>query len=191
MKHALHRHLLLLTSLLLLLSCTQTELPPPDTAVSETETAPAVTDTIPVPNTMPRTDGSTSTLPLDIAVHAAVLGISTDGEHSTSVSVLDGHANPYYFAYFFDVKTGAPLHPDALFTDGWRGDCTVTDTQGNAVNADVLFADGTDLSVLAIADYITAPGHTGTNADNNIPVTLTVCVDGTQYTVTVPRMWIL
>ncbi len=119
------------------------------------------------------------------------LDISTDESNFTNVSVLEDHANPYHFAFYFDAKTGEALHPDALLSDGWQDACTVTDAGGNAVSADVLSADGADLTVLAIADYITAPRQTGTKMDNDTPVTLTIRAGGTPYTVTVPRVWIL
>lgn len=122
---------------------------------------------------------------------ANFLSIDREGDTSVSFGVLDGHTNPYSFSYYFDAKTGDALQLDAIFAAGWQEDCTVTDADGNTVPANTVLASGMTLTVSDIVDYITAPGNTGTKSDNDIPVTLTVCADGTQYTVTVPRMWIL
>ena len=44
---------------------------------------------------------------------------SKDGEYC-EIPVIEGHYNPYCFAYYFDPQTGDELRMNGLFTDGWE-----------------------------------------------------------------------
>ncbi len=122
-----------------------------------------------------------------------------ENEHINLSIVPDGYDhNPYYFTRYYSAKTGDAVTMAELFSDGWQATSSVYGGIYNPYGETKPVILGTyadiigdkAIEVVSIAQYYSAPGHSGTVADLLVPASVTFVVEGEIYTVDVERGFI-
>ena len=118
------------------------------------------------------------------------------GEESYGIdyTVVQGHYNSFYFAYYFNALTGEELRMGDLFHDGWENEATysVYDEDYEQWIAYTEDVDNGTCRILSISDYVNTPYNKGDMSDLEIPVTVYVSTEnGDRIAVSVPREYIL
>lgn len=120
------------------------------------------------------------------------------GEDYVEFPVIEGHENPYWFAYYFNAQTGDALRIGDLFSDGWEteakdyinDDSFHTRDESTQKPYSTVY-DRNACRVTSILEYEAPPYNRGDLTDLEIPVCVTLITEsGDRVAVLVPRSYI-
>ena len=120
------------------------------------------------------------------------------GEDYVEFPVIEGHENPYWFAYYFNAQTGDALRIGDLFSDGWEtaakdyiNDDSFHTRDESTQKPYSMVYDRNACRVTSILEYEAPPYNRGDLTDLEIPVCVTLITEsGDRVVVLVPRSYI-